>query len=272
MIHRALSFVGSLSLVLVLAMVGTAPVQAAPPSNDDVASATLITAPLPFTETIDTREATGAPGDPDCFGSGATVWYQFTFDKGMELTIDTFGSDYDTTLSVYTGAPGSLIQERCKDYPTMQYVEQAALHLDTVPNETYYIMVGGSGGTLVFNIEPYHEASMDIQIDPSISFDRDGQAILRGTFTCPDPIAIDWMEGKIEQKSGTRVVVGKFEGFSEWLCWGEESWEILAIAEGGRWRGGPATVSMHGLSFDITTWYGVDVETSAIVHLHAKKK
>ena len=95
---------------------------------------------VPLTQTIDTREATNAPDDPDCYGSGAMVWYQFTFDQELELTIDTFSSDYDTkTLSVYTGAPGSLIQEKCKDYLTMPYVEQAALHLDTVPNETYYM-------------------------------------------------------------------------------------------------------------------------------------
>ena len=48
-----------------------------------------------------------AYGNPvlDCIdGFGHSVWYEFTSPVSGLLLVDTFGSDYDTGLAVYTGA------------------------------------------------------------------------------------------------------------------------------------------------------------------------
>ena len=52
---------------------------------------------------------------PDCSGREPTVWYAFRPSAAVRVEANTFGSDYDTTLSVYTGARGDLAQLACDD-------------------------------------------------------------------------------------------------------------------------------------------------------------
>ena len=50
--------------------------------------------------------ATSEPGQPSIAVPGSTnaVWWRFTPSSNGTLTIDTFGSDFDTTLAVFTGS------------------------------------------------------------------------------------------------------------------------------------------------------------------------
>ncbi len=84
------------TMVLIATAASTA--VAAPPANDDFDNATLVPG-LPFSDAIDTTDATTAADDPDCAGQGPTVWYAFTPSEDTEVAANTFGSDYDTTLS-----------------------------------------------------------------------------------------------------------------------------------------------------------------------------
>src|SRR5439155_26765687 len=56
---------------------------------------------------FDVRRATSDPTDPatacGCGTNGASMWYRFTAPTSAPVTIDTFGSTYDTVLSVFTG-------------------------------------------------------------------------------------------------------------------------------------------------------------------------
>ena len=75
------------------------------PNNDDFADAQLL---LGGTGRVNssTARATGEPGEPDhAFVSGdlSSVWFRWLAPASGDITIDTFGSDYDTTLAVYTG-------------------------------------------------------------------------------------------------------------------------------------------------------------------------
>lgn len=99
MSQKSLSRPASLILVISLALASVMPVQAAPPSNDDFASAAIITEPLPLTSTFDTREATTASNDTDFYGSGPTVWYTFTPSQDMVIVADTYYSDYNVSIS-----------------------------------------------------------------------------------------------------------------------------------------------------------------------------
>jgi hypothetical protein len=92
------------------------PAALAQPANDDFDTPTVISA-LPFTDSISTVDATTAGDDPFCNSSEHTVWYSFTPTRDMQIRADTFGSDYDTNLGVFTGSRGNLSQVACAFFP-----------------------------------------------------------------------------------------------------------------------------------------------------------
>jgi len=99
-------------LVLLIGWMGSA--AAAPPSNDAIASATVITT-LPFSDSLDTGDATADPADGGCGGSDdlATVWYTFTPVADMVVRVDTSGSSYSTGVNIFSGRPGNLTLINC---------------------------------------------------------------------------------------------------------------------------------------------------------------
>jgi hypothetical protein len=123
-----------------------------PPGNDAIGSPVVV-AGLPFTASVSTLEATTAPDDPQCAGgNAASVWYAYTPPVSTSVTMDTFGSDYDTTLSAYTGAPGSLVQVACNDNAAGP---QSQVTFPVARGVTYYVMAAGfaSGGNLAFHLD-----------------------------------------------------------------------------------------------------------------------
>lgn len=140
------------------------------PLNDYVDYAIPIDS-INYTHTISgdygTQHTTGSdldpqPGNPalgncsvNTTYSGKSVWYQFTpsvFE--YDMTINTFGSDYDTILSVWT-YDGGYIPVACNDDTGGL---QSQVNITALPGETYYIMVSGynltgepDGGNLTFN-------------------------------------------------------------------------------------------------------------------------
>lgn len=127
------------------------PVLAAAPGNDDFDNARFIS-PLAYFDVADTSEATTASNDPTDVPTNNTVWYTFTPDHRMPLHVDTFGSNYDTFLAVYTGSPGSLnLVASNNDYDG----PQSRVHFIADPGTQYYFMVSssaGGGGQLHFFI------------------------------------------------------------------------------------------------------------------------
>ena len=263
--------IASLVLALVITFAGVSPALAAPPSNDDFNSATVVTEPLPFSDAINTVEATTAGDDPDCAGQGPTVWYVFTPSQDMSVQANTFGSDYDTTLSVYTGSQGNLTQITCNDdFGNLQ----SAVTFDVVANETYYLMVGsfasGPGGNLVFTVRlPPEPVTLDLQLDATGSFDKQGNAILRGTLTCSRPISIQ-LTADASQPVGRRTIVGSGENFIE--CDGETRWEVTVPGANGRFAGGPATANVQASAFDFDTGTFVQAFASGAVRLKGQRR
>lgn len=134
------------SLILGLA---AAPALAQPASNDDFDAAVAIEE-VPFSHVVLTNEATKAPDDPDCSSGGRTVWYRFTPDEDIRAVVTTLGSNYDTTLGVYTGTRGALVEVGCND--DAFGTRQSGLRFEAAAGETYHVMVGslatGDKGTL----------------------------------------------------------------------------------------------------------------------------
>lgn len=139
-------------VILGVASSGVSVAFAAAPTNDDFDSAKVIpgtTAAFIFSDTLNTTDATIAPDDPAC-GSN-TVWYSFTPTAAGQININTNGSNYDASLSVYTGSRGALnTVVACTGGLPAQTAFSATA------GQTYYIMIGSfdccHSFTLVFNV------------------------------------------------------------------------------------------------------------------------
>ncbi len=76
-----------------------------------------------------------------------TAWWTFV-GTGGPVTVDTVGSNFDTIAGVYTGSPGSFEQVGCvDDVFEPDFSLQARITVDTVEGVTYYVQVGGFGGS-----------------------------------------------------------------------------------------------------------------------------
>jgi (2Fe-2S) ferredoxin len=133
---RGIVFLVLATLAMSLFAIG--PAAAAPPSNDDFDSATPV-GELPYETAVLANEATAASDDPNCFGGARTVWYRVVPSTDMRLIVDTAGSNFDSTLGVYTGARGSLTQVACNDDHIRR---QSEVRFDVTGGTPYHIMVG----------------------------------------------------------------------------------------------------------------------------------
>ena len=82
-----------------------------PPANDDFDNAIVVNE-LPYSATEDTTGATAAFDDPTTCANNGSVWFAFTPAASMQIVANTFGSNYDTVLSVYTGSRGALTDRK----------------------------------------------------------------------------------------------------------------------------------------------------------------
>lgn len=224
---------------------------AAIPANDDFDNAVDISA-LRFTDNLNTSEATTAADDPvgDCDLGGHTVWYKFTPSENMRVNANTFGSDYDTGIAVYTGTRGALSLVTCNDDAVIGQFVQSNVNFDAVAGETYLFMVGSfgdsPGGTLVFNVDV--SLNLGLTIDPSASVNaKTGEVTIRGTITCAEP-ASGTLDGSVQQRIGRTLLRGFFFTFFE--CDGVTPWQVQVVADNGLFAGGQAGVSASAFAID----------------------
>lgn len=249
--------VGVAAAALLLSVVAAGPALAAAPENDDISTPRVVGA-LPYADgPYDTTEATTGPTDPGfCYepevgADLATVWYAFTPDDSGAYLVDTFGSDYDTTLYVGTASGGGIDVIDCND-DTGDL--QSAVILEATAGTTYLIMVGtccgggtpgatGGGGNLVLHVDVAPPMpTISLTVDPRGSFDPYGGATIRGTVSCTGEPAYGWIDVSIAQKVG-RFTIRGYGGIELAGC-GEDPvpWEVRASSEDGKLLGGKATV------------------------------
>jgi len=251
-----------------------------PPPNDDFNAPTVIPS-MPFTTSQNVTNATVAVDDPFCAGRTQTVWFAFTATQNMRIEANTFGSNYDTTLSVYTGSRGSLTQLGCND--DSQGV-QSRIRFDAVAGTTYYFMVSSfsffpvSNANLVFNLVP---APPLLAIAPSIfqfgSVDPStGAATISGSVSCSQ-LAFVTISGQLKQTHGPASTFGFFSVFVP--CNGTTPWSASIQTIGqtfhGRaladlFTGGPADVTATASAFDFEN--GVTVQRNFAVHITLRGK
>jgi hypothetical protein len=170
-----------------------------PPTNDDFDSATGVPG-LPFVDTVQTTIAARAADDPPtaCSHSyGHSIWYQVTFPQETQVMVDTFQSNYDTVLAVYTGAQGALAEVACNDDFASHWgftSVRSAVAWRALPGTTYHVMVAASGsaaaGDLVIRFDTAPEVG---PIPPQAASLDDPEAdTLPGASSNPDITSVGW--------------------------------------------------------------------------------
>ncbi|MBQ0893895.1 hypothetical protein KBX37_12440 [Micromonospora sp. U56] len=127
----------------------------AAPANDDFSAATTV-GTTPFTTTIDTTGATTDPTDPTGCANRGSVWFSFTPAVDGRVEAHTYGSDYYSVLSAWTGEQGFLTQVACNDDNGSQ---RSGIRFAVTAGTTYHLMVGTGGfgdtigGSLRFSLD-----------------------------------------------------------------------------------------------------------------------
>jgi hypothetical protein len=139
----------ALGLLFGLALAPAAGPTTAAGANDSFSSAKKITR-IPSTDSADTTDATRDSADPtptcgDPTDSvGHTVWYKLKRRKTTSVEADTFNSDYDTVLAVYTRAgTGEFTEVTCND--DQPPIGQSQVTFTGQRRTIYYIEVGSYG-------------------------------------------------------------------------------------------------------------------------------
>ena len=236
-----------------------------PPPNDDFNNATVVPS-IPFSVTQDVSAATVAPDDPFCFGRSQTVWFAFTPGVNIRLEANTFGSNYDTTLSVYTGTRGALTQIACND--DSNNTVQSRVRFDAVAGTTYYFMVSSlfpvPSASLTFNLL---QGPPPLSIAPSItqfgSLDpTTGAVTIFGAVSCTQPTFVT-ISGEIKQVHGGTPIDGFFSAFVP--CTGTTPWSATVQPAVNLFHGRSAALFVGGKANVMATAVAFDPDTGELI-------
>ena len=154
-----------LPLVLALAFAAfPAAAQADAPPNDGFANAKVIDpATLPYSDSVDSSEATTEPGEPaPCGDYGRSVWYSITPTKSGVIQVDTNGSATYNVVSAYSGTSlGTLNSQGCG-------YSGSAVDLHASAGVTYYIQISAPGAVMRLNISSIPAPPNDDFADASV--------------------------------------------------------------------------------------------------------
>jgi hypothetical protein len=125
------------------------------PENDLFADAVTLTGTSGRVVGLETTAASGESGEPDHAGLSAplnSLWWRYTAPVDGALLLDTFGSDFDTTLAAYSGSTvGGLLELASNDDSGGR---QSSLTLPLSAGDTVSIAVDGysdATGSVVLN-------------------------------------------------------------------------------------------------------------------------
>jgi len=242
--------------VLPLALTGAllclpAVARAAPPANDTFAGARPIAA-LPFSDMVDTTEATldaddqavaAACGLDPSFVASNSVWYAYTPVADETLAINTGGSSYPVAGAVVSGQPGAFTAA-----PGGCFLSSTLVTLTA--GGTYYIDLvqfgAGAGGTLQLSLDRAVPPELTVTVDDRGTFTRAGTATITGTASCSEG-ANAFVATQLTQMAdrGRLAAINGFAFAGPLVCDGTpHAWSLEVTPQSGRFRGGPASVAL----------------------------
>jgi len=227
------------------------PAIAAPPANDTFGNAIAITS-LPFSASLDTREATTDAVDEeanaDCGApaTAASVWYTYTPTADGAILLDLTGTSYSGGFLVATGGPGGFNLVDCGPVTIAVPVEAGV---------TYNIMVlddddSANGGDLTFTVrEAPPPPEVTLTVNPTGSHDpATGSATVSGTMSCVGEVEFAVVFAELHQRVGRGEVVGA--GDMEVACDGvARPWTLTIMPLfGTKFAGGKAASFTFGVA------------------------
>ena len=215
---------------------------AIPPRNDNFPDAKRVSVELPFRHSVDTSDATLNVNDPSCSGRARNVWYRYTRPQQWDtrrIAISTRGSDYATSLSVYTGTRQNLKQLECDASGV-----NSRVRLPAEPGETYWIMVAAAnnsqGGDLVLRVKNMPRPfKMDFSVADSGTISSvTGATHVGGTLNCSKKT-----QASVSVSLRQTQPVGKIKSASESKslpCGDKRKWAVSLVSDKRPFTAGPA--------------------------------
>lgn len=236
-----------ISLVSLFSLAFAAPALAAAPGND-LYSGRIAVGSLPFSDSLDTTEATTDADDVEANAncgapaSDASVWYELTAAADGLVIVDVSASDYPAGVIVVSGSPGGFVIENCGPGGTLFYAASgqpyAILAFDDQSDGA------GNGGTLEINIDVAPPPpTVDITVDPVGAFNKlTGSATISGTLTCTGDAFFTEVDVQLTQNVGRFTVTGWGSVFTEPpVCDGTaQPWSVEVFGSTGKFKGGTA--------------------------------
>ena len=173
---------------------------------NDLCSGAIVITNSSYTNAQSTARASSF-GDPtpDCVaGFGNGVWYQFTAPASGLLIVDTFNSDFDTGLAIYSGVCGGFTPLACNDDSGGQ---NSSVTIPTTAGVTYSILVGGYGahvGNLVLHLNHFTPPAFDVQ-PTNISVIVSSNGAFSTTISGTQPISQQWYFNNAPLVDGGRI-------------------------------------------------------------------
>ena len=135
------------NLFVVIVLVSGVVSFAQAPANDDFAQAAVISGTSGATNGS-TLEASKEPYERAHAGEvgGHSVWYRWTAPASGPVDFNTLGSDFNTTLAVYTGGSVTNLTPIASNNDDVGGVFTSRVDFDAVAGTAYQIAVDGSGG------------------------------------------------------------------------------------------------------------------------------
>lgn len=223
------------------------------PPNDSINSATRLGAP-PAKYVEDTSKATHNSTDGKCVG-GSSVWFRSRSAVTRTVRLSTVGSDYSTTLAVFSGPKSNRTLIGCAsgflDEGSFGF---AARQVRFVAGKTYWVAVsaccgrGATGGQLVLNTWRPTAAGISATIESVETGTVSGELLVTGTVRCKTPSAYEVQVSASERVAdGANVASGG--GYVDDVCGPtSKSWSLVIDSNTG-WAFQPGTARLTQAAF-----------------------
>ena len=184
--------------------------QRVPPTNDDFLNAAVIPV-MPFSDTVDTTDASSEQGEPLYVSDQRSLWYSFTPGVSGSFTAESSSENY-TFLAAYTGSDLSNLQMIGSKEA---YIARIMLTLDA--GTTYYFQTFinnyQNGGPVTFNIKqvfpPVNDDFANATIIPQAPY-NDTVDTQSATIEAGEPNNCSWVFHKTIWYSFTPTMSGLY--------------------------------------------------------------
>jgi alpha-tubulin suppressor-like RCC1 family protein len=171
-----------------------------PPGNDACASPIVLTEGLTYMQNITCAFAYPDPQTSCGANLDLGVWFTFTPSRTGTATVSTCGSDFPTTVAVYTGACGSLtpVSGACnKGFgPACPSFPQASVSFQCTAGTPYRILTGGYDGSGGYNLSIRATVCVPVVIQSTntgFALDPDGIRFFYAASAAGDPpLGYNW--------------------------------------------------------------------------------